>query len=122
MVLLAGTRISPSSLLTSSSRILCAPPVRLLALEPDDQAFDLLWELVGIAHRPAGPIAQGGQPALLVTIENLVAGLAGDAELPAHLGHGLPVQQTANKAQAFFHHRTRSPRHPHLPLAKKRKV
>ncbi len=101
---------------------LARAPVRLLAFEPDDQALDLLRQLIGIAHRPAGPIAQSCQPVLLVTIENLVAGLAGDAELPAHLGHGLPVQQTGDKAQAFFHNRTRFPRHPHLPLAKKRKV
>src|ERR1700730_5024755 len=29
-------------------------------------------------------------------------------------------QQAGDKAKAFFHHRTRFPRHPHLPLAKTR--
>jgi hypothetical protein len=101
---------------------LARAPVRLLGLEPDDQAFDLLRELVGIAHRPAGPIAQCRQPVLLVAIKNLVAGLAGYPEFPAYVRHGLPVQETGDKAKAFFHNRTRSPRHPHLPLAKKRKV
>jgi hypothetical protein len=44
------------------------------------------------------------------------------AEFPANVRHGLPVQQAGNKAKAFFHNRTRFPRHRHLPLAKKRKV
>jgi hypothetical protein len=69
---------------------LARPPVRLLGLESDDQALDLLRDLVGIAHRPAGPIAQRRQPVLLVAVENLVAGYA---EFPAHVRHGLPVQE-----------------------------
>ena len=51
-------------------------PVRLLGLETDNQALDLLRQLVGIAHRPPRAIAQGLKPVLLVAIENLVAGLA----------------------------------------------
>ena len=94
---------------------LAGAPARLLALEPDDQVLDRLGQLVGVAHRPAGPIGQGLQPVPLVAVENLVAGLAGDAELPAHLRHRLPVQQAGHKAQAFLHHRTRSPRHRHPP-------
>ena len=97
---------------------LARAPVRLLGLQPDDQALDLLRQLVGIAHRPARPIAQGRKPVLLVAIENLVAGLAGYPEIPADVRHGLPVQQAGDKAKAFFHHRTRFPRHPHLPPAK----
>ncbi len=38
---------------------LARTPVRLLGLEPDDQALDLLRQLVGIAHRPPRAIAQG---------------------------------------------------------------
>ena len=97
---------------------LARSPVRLLGLEADNQALDLLRQLVGIAHRPPRAIAQRLKPVLLVAIENLVAGLAGYPELPAHVRHGFPVQQTGDKAQAFFHNRTRFPRHPHLPLAK----
>jgi hypothetical protein len=33
--------------------------MRLLALECDDQALDLLRQLIGIAHRTARPIAKG---------------------------------------------------------------
>ena len=85
MVLLAGTRMSPSSRRTSSSRILRAPQCGFSLLRPDDQALDLLRQLVGVAHRPPGAVAQRLEPVLLVAIEDLVAGLAGDAELPAHL-------------------------------------
>jgi hypothetical protein len=28
---------------------------------------------------------------------------------------GCPIQKPGNEAKAFFHHRTRSPRHPHPP-------
>jgi len=97
---------------------LARAPVRLLGLEADDQALQLFRKLIGVAHRSARPIAQRRQPMLPVTVENLVAGLAGYAEFPANIRHGLPVQQTGDKAKAFFHHRTRSPRHPHLPQNK----
>ena len=100
---------------------LARAPVRLLGLEPDNQALELLRQLVGIAHRPPRAVAQRRQPVLPVAIENLVAGLAGYAEFPADVRHGLPVQQAGDKAKAFFHNRTRFPRHPHLPLAKSEK-
>jgi hypothetical protein len=100
---------------------LARAPVRLLALEPDNQPLDLLRQLVRITHWPARPIAQGCQPVLLVTIEYLVAGLTGYSEILAHIGHRLAVQQAAHKTKALLHHRTRFPRHP-TPPAKRRKV
>ena len=100
---------------------LARAPVRFLALEPDDQALDLSRQLVGAAHRASGAIAQGLKPARLVAIENLLAGLAGDPEFPAYIRHGLPIQQASDKAKAFFHNRTRFPRHPHLTACKKAK-
>jgi hypothetical protein len=39
-------------------------PVRLLALQPNDQGLDLLRELVGVPHRPPGAVAQGFKPTL----------------------------------------------------------
>lgn len=97
---------------------LASAPVWLLALQPDNQDLDLLRELVGKTDRPPGAVAQRLEPVLLVAIENLVAGLAGYAELPADLGHGFPVQKPGDKAKALFHYRTRFPRHPHLPQNK----
>src|SRR5205085_8274319 len=61
------------------------------------------------------PIAQGGQPVLLVAIEYLVTGLTRYPEVPAHVRHCLAVQEAGDKAKAFFHDRTRFPRHQHLP-------
>ena len=64
---------------------LARAPVRLVALEADDQALDLRRQLVGVAHRPARAVAQGLEAVLLVAVEDLVAGLARDAELAADL-------------------------------------
>ncbi len=100
---------------------LARTPMRLLGLETDNQALDLGRQLVGVAHRPSGAIVERLEAVLLVALENLVAGLAGDPELPADLGHGLAIEQAGHKAQAFFHHRTRFPRHPHLPPKKSEK-
>src|ERR1700687_5082262 len=84
---------------------LARPPVRFLSLQPDNQTFDRLGQLVGVAHRPARPVAQGPKPVRLVTIENLVAGLTGYAEIPADVRHRLAIQQAGDKAKALFHHR-----------------
>ena len=51
-------------------------PMRLLLLQTDDQALHLGGELVGIAHRPPRAVAERLEPVFLVTIEDLVAGLA----------------------------------------------
>jgi hypothetical protein len=99
---LAGIRTSPASFLTSSSLIFLADlsgaPVRLVALELDDQPLDLLGQRVGVAHRPPRTVAKGISPLGLVAVEDLVAGLARDPELPAHLAHALPVQKAGDKA------------------------
>lgn len=86
-------------------------PSALLALEPDDQTFELRRELIGVTDRPPGAIGQGFEPVFFVSIEDLVAGFAGDAEIPAQVRHRLTVQQAGDKAKAFFHDRTRFPRH-----------
>src|SRR5215468_1318585 len=72
----------------------------------------------GVTYRPPGAVAQRLEPVLLVAIENLVAGLAGNAELPTDLGHGFPIQKPGHKAKALFRYRTRFPRHRHLPKNK----
>src|ERR1700758_3752714 len=90
----------------------------LLSLELDNQGLDLSRQLVGIAYRAFGAVTQRLKPVLLVTVKDLVAGLARNAELPAHIRHRLPIQETSDKAQTLFHHRTRFPRHRHLPRNK----
>src|SRR5207302_6251560 len=95
---------------------LASTPMGFLALQGDNQALDLGWQLVGIAHGAARAIRQRFDPAMLVALEDLVAGLAGDPELPADLRHRFAIEQFRHKPQALVHHRTLLPRHRHLPL------
>ena len=76
---------------------LAGAPVRLLALEPDDQALDLRRQLVGVAHRPPRAVAQCLQAVFLVAVEDLVAGLARDPELPASSVIASPSSSRATK-------------------------
>src|SRR5258708_24427648 len=92
--------------------------MRHVSIEHSDEALDLLRQLVGAAHRQPGAVGQSFEPMVLIALENLVTGLAGDAELPAHKAHLFAVQQASNKAQTFVHTRTLFPRHPPLPPAK----
>jgi hypothetical protein len=72
--------------------------MRLVALEIDDQPLHLVWQLVGIAHRPARAIGQRIEPLLPIAVEDLVTGLARDAELPAHLAHAFALEKPGDKA------------------------
>src|SRR5262245_22429378 len=117
IVLLAGTRTSPSSRRTRSSRILRAPQCGF-SVELDNQGLDLSRQLIGIAYRAFGAVVQRLKPVFLVAIKDLVVGLPRNAEIPAYVRHCLPVQQPGDKPQALLHHRTRFPRHQHLPPTK----
>jgi hypothetical protein len=91
--------------------------VGLVALGRNDGGLELLGELVGVAHRPARPIREGLQAVVLVALEDLVAGLAGDAELPAEIGHALAFEAASDETEALLHSRTLLPGHRHLPPA-----
>ena len=77
---------------------LARTPMGLLALESDDETLDLGRQLIGIAYRSARAVAQRLAPMLLIPREDLVAGLAGDAKLPAHLRHRFAVEQLDDKS------------------------
>jgi hypothetical protein len=51
-------------------------PVGFVALEADDQAFDLGGELVGVMDGSAGAVGEGLEAVLLVTVKDFVAGFA----------------------------------------------
>src|SRR5438105_6484136 len=72
-------------------------PAGVLLLELDDGLLDLKGELAGMPVGPSGAIRQAIQPTVLVTTEDLVAGLAGDPELLAQHRHLLPVEPTGHK-------------------------
>src|SRR5439155_22562855 len=85
------------------------------ALGRDDQALDLSRQLVGVAIRPARTVGEGLETVFLIALEDLVAGLARNAERTTDLAHRFAVQQLSDKPQALVHHRTLLPRHPRLP-------
>src|SRR6059058_529791 len=90
-------------------------PAGVLLLELDDGLLDLEGELAGMPVGPSGAIRQAIQPTVLVTTEDLVAGLAGDPELPAQHRHLLPVEPTGHKPKPFVHLVTLLPRHLRTP-------
>src|SRR5579864_2758817 len=67
-------------------------PTRLVLLDAHDQRLDLDRELIGMAIGPARAVSEPFQACRVVACEDLVAGLAGDAELPAQPRHLLAIQ------------------------------
>lgn len=100
-------RVEPPQSLADLGR----PPARLVLLQLHDQLLDLKGELIGVAVGPAAAIGQTLQAAILVAIEDLVAGLARDTELPAERRHLLAIEQSRHETKAFIHKVTLLPRH-----------
>ena len=90
-------------------------PVGLLPLELNDQLLDLKGEPVRLSIGPSTAIGQALEPAILIALEDLVAGLARDIELPAQRCHLLAIEQTRHKSKPFVHFVTLLPRHFALP-------
>src|SRR5262252_5301012 len=68
---------------------LAGTPTRVLALHVQDEVFHLEGELVSVVMGAATPVGQPLHAAILVAIEDLVARLTGDPELPAQIRHRL---------------------------------
>src|ERR1700692_2203805 len=64
-------------------------PAGVLVLYVQDEIFDLERKLIGIAERTSASVRESLHAAFLITIENLIAGLAGDPKLPAKFRHRL---------------------------------
>ena len=58
--------------------------------------------------RPPAPVGQLVQAAVLVPVVDFVAGLAGNAELPAQARHLLAVEQAGNESDVLPRHDTPS--------------
>src|SRR5580658_9177667 len=91
---------------------LAGAPVWFLALGGYDGRFDLLGQLVGIVVGAPGPIREPLQPTFLITLEDLVAGLARDLKLAAQGRHALAVFEPNHESYTFVHNRTFLPWHP----------
>ncbi|MGB7849146.1 MAG: hypothetical protein WBL63_26270 [Candidatus Acidiferrum sp.] len=64
-------------------------PVGVLTLDVQDVVLDLERKLVGIAIRTPASVGEPRNAAFLVTIEDPVARLTGNAKLPAKFRHRL---------------------------------
>ena len=96
------------------------PPPGILPFERDDQRLDLHRELISVPVGPPAPVGQALEAAILVARVDLVAGLAGNAELPAQASHLLTIQQAGNKAETFVHDLTLLPGHHSLPRKRRK--
>src|SRR5262249_18557625 len=84
-------------------------------LEAHDLGLDLERQLVSVAIRPARAVGEPVKAGLVVAPEDLVSGLARDAELAAQPCHFLPVQQSSDELEPFIHRVTLLPGHFALP-------
>src|SRR5207302_8788562 len=94
-------------------------PAGVLTLDVQDVVLDLERKLVGIAIRASASVREPLHAAFLITIEDLIAGLARDSKLPAKFRHRLAGWPASYKLQSFIHYRTLLPRHHSLPFAGK---
>ena len=80
-----NSRKSPDQALSNLPRA----PTGVLALHVQDVVLDLKRQLVRIVMGAPTSVGQPLNAAFLIAIEDLVAGLAGDTELPAKFRHRL---------------------------------
>jgi hypothetical protein len=64
-------------------------PTGMLVLYVQDEIFDLERKSIGVAIRTSASVREPLHAAFLITIEDLITGLAGDAKLPAKFRHRL---------------------------------
>lgn len=71
-------------------------PARVLALQPDDRRLERRRQPIRLAIRPPTAIGKRPEPAVFVPLEDLVAGLAGNAECGAQGRHLLALEQAGD--------------------------
>src|SRR5260370_8988742 len=94
---------------------LTGAPTGVFALHVQDKVLHLKRELMSIAIGAAASVRQPLNAAFLIAIEDLVAGFAGNSELPAELGHRLAIYLSCHNLQTLLPHRTILPSPPSLP-------
>src|SRR6185295_18699279 len=87
------------------------PPAGILPLQPHNHRFQLRRQSVRLTIRPAAPICERRDTAVLVPFEDLVTGLTGDPDLGAQRRHFLALEQAGHKAEPLVHDVTLLPRH-----------
>src|ERR1700724_1388517 len=87
-------------------------PAGMFVLHIQNVILHLKGKLVSVALGTPASVGQPMHPAFLITIEDLVAGLTRNAELPAQIPHRLASQSPSHELNSFIHDRTLLPRHP----------
>jgi hypothetical protein len=95
----------------SISRIFVAPQVGCFLRIPHDCAFDLVGEFIGVPVGPPGSLFEAFDTDLAVSIDQLVARWARDAELSAELCHGFALQCSGDESDLLIHRFTLLPWH-----------
>src|SRR5437868_14091005 len=78
-------------------------PAGVLVLHIQNKVFHLERKLVGVAERTAAPVCEPLNATFLIAIENLITGLARNAELPAEFRHRPAGYPASNKLQPPVH-------------------
>src|SRR5262245_52356656 len=86
-------------------------PARILPLQAHDRGFDRRRQPIRLPVRPMAPIGEGLDAAVLVAVEDLVAGLPRDPELGAQRRHLFALEQAGDKPESLVHDVTLLPRH-----------
>src|SRR5215472_18213365 len=86
-------------------------PAGMLTPNIQDVVLDLKRKLVSVTIGTSASVGEPVNPAFLVAIEDLVAGLARNPELPAQFRHGFTREPPSHKLQSLIHNRTLLPRH-----------
>src|ERR1700750_3006665 len=81
-------------------------PAGVLAFQVQDVVLHLKRQLVGVVMRTSASVRQTLHAAVLIAIEDLVTGLAGNAKFLTELRHWLPRSARRHDTQSFIHQRT----------------
>ena len=106
-----GRQVRAGELLPELFADLGRAPARILPLQAHDRRFNGRRQPIRLPVRAVAPIAEGLDPAVLVAVEDLVAGLARNPELGAQRRHLLALEQAGDKPESLVHDVTLLPRH-----------
>src|ERR671910_191039 len=86
-------------------------PAGILPLQAHDRGLDGRRQSIRLPVGSMAPVAKRLDPAVLVPVEDLVAGLPGNPELGAQRRHLLALEQAGDKPESLVHDVTLLPRH-----------
>src|SRR5690349_20173046 len=106
-----GWQVRPRELLSKLLADLRRAPTGIFPLQTDDRRFNRCRQPIRLPVRAVAAIAEGLDPAVLVAVEDLVAGLPRNPERSAQRRHLLALEQAGDKPESLVHDVTLLPRH-----------